>query len=334
VWDQILQDTRVSRAAIDTITVQRLESLAPSASAEDMRQITEWMHCKEIFPDVSELVTRDVLLRNIAAVPCMIPSLRTLFENLKYLEPCCTILRNLLDPKKKRTIRAGLASCYKHPARVCVDFDEHDTRFRSPGAVDGDRWLAYAQLWAYCLRHFPDMTAVAPRKERSKEKPAVKGSNPALWHGLGKLAVSLGFQSQAAIDLASKDPDRELASQFLRHARPGSQAENGCIEDITKILDRMRQDRSERHQPETTSANPLALERRCGRPFEDDHVRDERHLFVPFLWADVRASGSNITTLFVKRDLFSACLGLGPGEVIAALFVYIYSVAYVSQASP
>ena len=334
MWSQILQNTRVLRSAIDTTTVQRLESLAPSASAEDMRQITEWMHSKDIFPGVSELATRDVLLRNVAAVPCMIPSLRTLFENLKYLEPCCTILRKLLDPKKKRTIRAGLASCYKQPAQVCVHFDEHDTRFRSRGTVDGDRRLAYAQLWAYCLRHFPDMTAVTPRKERSKEKPAVKESNPELWHGLGKLAVSLGFHSQAATDLASKDPDRELASQFLHHARPGSQAENGCVEDIAKILGRMRRNRSGRPQPETISANPLALERRCGRPFEDDHTRDGGHLFVPFLWADTGASGPNITTLFVKRDLFSACLGLGPCEVTTAPFAFVCSIAHVLQVGP
>ncbi|OCK97016.1 uncharacterized protein K441DRAFT_549501, partial [Cenococcum geophilum 1.58] len=49
-----------------------------------------------IFPTIIDSYKRDALLKNILLVPCLIPTLRSCFKNLKYLKPCYTILKQLL----------------------------------------------------------------------------------------------------------------------------------------------------------------------------------------------------------------------------------------------
>ncbi|XTI84252.1 hypothetical protein V2W45_1465362 [Cenococcum geophilum] len=65
---------------------------------------------------------------NISLVDCLIPLLRTFFENLKYLKPCCIILKHLIGNKIKGTIYKSLKGCYYCPKNLTIPFLEMSYR--------------------------------------------------------------------------------------------------------------------------------------------------------------------------------------------------------------
>lgn len=294
----------ISYSAVDALTVQKLELCAPAISERDRISIKSWMQSKTIFPTITDSHKRDALLENILLIPCLIPTLRSCFENLKYLEPCCTILKQLLGSKQNGTIWRGFSAVYFRPENLNVEYLEDQITPLSPTTFEGDRWLGYVTLWAFCMRHFPEMIYVAPKKEQGKQKPVVKEPNPALWHKLGNLAVIQGFRTDRALELQKQDPDRELAIHFLKQAKPGCGDDiSRPVSQVTQVLKSMKPSHGERQLPQFTSEAKLLSNRRCGRPFEDDHVKDQSSLFVPSIFFADCVQGTEITSFYVKRDL-------------------------------
>ncbi len=312
IWNRVLSGA--PKSAVDGPTVRNLELLAPAVSAQDLKIVQDRMASKTAFPTISDQVTRDSIARNLANVSCLIPSLRTFFENLKYLEPCCGILKQLLQPKQKKTIRQAFFASHFRPAQLIIECAENDRSVQSPRSSSEDRWLGYQQLWLYAMRHFPEMTDFPPRKELKKDKPVKKESNPALWHLLGSLAVDLGFRTKYALQFQRQDPDELLAAQFLRHAEVSpSTTDDQYIKPIARVL------KNARHASRVGTTLPFIqtaysgccepLDRRYGRPFEDSHLADQRLLFIPRIYGCAIVPGSNVTSFYVKRDLILNFLG-------------------------
>ncbi|KAH6614550.1 hypothetical protein B0J18DRAFT_404026, partial [Chaetomium sp. MPI-SDFR-AT-0129] len=85
VWNQItLKLPRVRRAA-DVPTVRRLQMLAPSASSVDRRAIQEMMRCGEVFSSLKDPNLRAEVEQSILQLDVLIPSVKSLHENTKYL---------------------------------------------------------------------------------------------------------------------------------------------------------------------------------------------------------------------------------------------------------
>ena len=312
IWNKLLSGAR--KSAVDGPTVRNLELLAPAISAQDLKIVQDRMASKTAFPTISDQVTRTSIVRSLADVSCLIPSLRTFFENLKYLEPCCGILKQLLQPKQKKTIRQAFFASYYRPAHLIIESAENDRSLQSRKSSSEDRWLGYQQLWLYAMRHFPEMTDFSPRKELKKNKPVKKESNPALWHLLGSLAVDLGFRTKPALQLKRQDPDELLATQFLRHAELSpSTTDDQYVKSIARVLKYVRNaSRVATTLPFIQTAYSGCcepLDRRYGRPFEDSHLADQRLLFIPHIHGGATVSGSNVTSFYVKRDLILNFLG-------------------------
>ncbi|KAF2259650.1 hypothetical protein CC78DRAFT_410437, partial [Lojkania enalia] len=214
-----------SRRYVDTVTVQHLESCAPGVSENDERRVTFLMESNQIFATLpDEPGIKNEILQSIKSVRCLIPSLRTFFENQKYLEPCCIILRTLLGESEKRSIWKGFSANYFRPPELYVQYSEQSTRTFSLSessviSFHAGKAIGYLQLWLFCLRHFPEMTSIAPKMTPGMKKQR-RDHNPALWQKLGRLAVALGFRTPPALQLAAQSPDRENAMQFLQSARP------------------------------------------------------------------------------------------------------------------
>lgn len=117
-WKRILRcgDTMLPFSAVDAVTVQSLELLAPKHSMIDKSLVIDLMECGKIFPSQDDSEIRKILLENICEFSGVIPSLWTFFETLKYLEPLCEALRHLLGRQMKRTIQyfAKPASPFAH----------------------------------------------------------------------------------------------------------------------------------------------------------------------------------------------------------------------------
>ncbi|KAI1537805.1 ATPase [Pyrenophora tritici-repentis] len=125
-WKRILQcgDTMLPFSAVDAFTVQSLELLAPKHSDIDKSLAIDLMECGKIFPSQNDRGIRKTLMENICNFPGVIPSLRTFFETLKYLEPLCEALKWLLGTQMKHTIRSSLIGLFFPPGKNMVQLNE------------------------------------------------------------------------------------------------------------------------------------------------------------------------------------------------------------------
>lgn len=207
-WKRILRcgDTTLSFSAVDTITVHSLELLAPKHSDIDKKLVIDLMERGEIFSSQKDHGIRQNLVENICDFPSVIPSLWTFFKTLKYLEPLCEALRQLLGEQMKRTIRSSLTGLFFAPSKNMVQLNEtKDIEITVELSQEDAMMVAYTELWAFCSRHFDGLTASTPRKETRKPKPYVKGPNPVAWQHLAKFAVSRGFRITQAQALVAKE---------------------------------------------------------------------------------------------------------------------------------
>ncbi|KAL9078312.1 MAG: hypothetical protein Q9157_002775 [Trypethelium eluteriae] len=320
-WSLILQDTGLSAAVVDDATVENLELRVPAVSQADLDDIRGSFQSQQVFPQVTDDTKRHILLNNVESIFCLIPSLKTFFENLKYLEPCCQILKRLLPMERPRTLRRELWAHYYRPESALVEYAEYDLKTHSRSTIEEERWMAYQQLWLFCLRHFPDMSTVLPRKEAKKARPCPRATNDVCWQHFGDLTVRLGFRTPEALRLQGQDPCTLLAARFLESAKAGPEKLQATdIQTVATVVRRLGTHRGSVTPPRFTTdeseSGLLPIDRRQGRPFEDDYLNDRSSLFLPFLYHNLPSSrGSDITSLFVKRDFIVHFVGFPRKEL-------------------
>jgi hypothetical protein len=117
-------DTMLPFSAIDAVTVQNLELLAPKHSDIDKSLVINLIERGEIFLSQNDRGIRKTLVENICDFPGVIPLLWTFFETLKYLEPLCEALRQLLGAQIKRTIRLSLTGLFFPSSKNIVQLNK------------------------------------------------------------------------------------------------------------------------------------------------------------------------------------------------------------------
>lgn len=290
------------------------------------------MRSHAIFPSLRDEAARCMILDRLLTHSCLIPSLRSFFENQKYLEPCTVILKELLGAKEKRSLWVALrANFFWVPEDIVqIQSSEGWHSFRSlqsnVQALKEESFnFGYMQLWCFCLRHFPEMTksSLAPRSE-ARRKPTQRDQSLALWKQFGSLALKLGFKTDHAVRLAEDNTDIKEAEQFLRSARPGWKLKS--CEQVRKIVEILREleapNPTRTAPPRFTSDQYWPHERRCGRPYDNDHDHDKNNLFIPLLYSSV-GRGTDVSSLFVKRDMLLAFFA-NDNLVRSDLFLKIY----------
>ncbi|KZM19287.1 hypothetical protein ST47_g9567 [Ascochyta rabiei] len=285
-WKRILRcgDTTLPFSAVDAVTVQSLELLAPKHSNIDKSLVIDLMERGEIFPSQRDHGIRKALVENICNFPGVIPSLWSFFETLKYLEPLCEALRQLLGEQMKRTIRSSLTGLFFAPSKNMVQLNETEDVEIKVGLSQQDAMMvAYTELWAFCSRHFDGLTASTPRKETGGPKPHVKGPNPVAWQHLAKFAISRGFQITHAQALVAKA--EQYHSQLALDYLP------------------VRSDESLETREPILQLPHLSLDRRSGRPFERDFTEEKKIMFFSQLYSGPPCKDLNLRLL--RRDLFS-----------------------------
>ncbi|KAG9382793.1 repeatdomain containing protein [Pyrenophora tritici-repentis] len=305
-WKRILRcgDTILPPSAVDAITVQSLELLAPKHSDMDKSRVISLMEHGKIFPSQSDRGIRKILVENICNLPGVIPSLWTFFETLKYLEPLCEALRRLLGEQMKRTIRSSLTGLFFAPSKNMVQLNEtEDVEIKVELSQQDAMMVAYTELWAFCSRHFDGLTACTPRKEIGGPKPYVKGPNPVAWQHLAKFAISRGFQIKHAQALVAKEElyHSQLALEYLRKANP--MCSNFSSDHVQRVLTAVRSDESAKTCEPVLKLPHLSVDRRSGRPFEHDLTKEKEIMFFPQLYSGPPCEDTNLRLL--RRDLFS-----------------------------
>jgi hypothetical protein len=307
---------------IDLATVEALELRAPKVSTEDARKISEGMKCGALFSAIRDQELRKVITRNIMQVDYLIPSLRTFCEDTKYLEPCATAVKLLVQPKHKETVDKALRRIYSppenNPNRALLQESERD--FNEVECSDSMRFdFSRLQIFLACMRNFDSMVNIACRKDTKEAKPAVTAPNAIIIHNLAVLAQQLGFNSDRIEHLISTQPlldeiyscllrldtnryiqEEELRERARNHLRLWK--EEGYQMDTNM-------DRSEDRVQLTVDTEDQKLIQRCGRPFQRSHINDKEFLFLRQIYDTRVTVGRFITSFYVKRSIFISFFG-------------------------
>ncbi|CBX95206.1 hypothetical protein LEMA_P023580.1 [Plenodomus lingam JN3] len=307
-WTTILkyESTTMSPSIVDAVTVNHLELLAPNHSKIDRDLLLDLMDRQILFPSVIDNQQRRALASNLCATIGLIPSLWTFFEVLKYLEPMCEILKDLIGGKQKRTIHSSLMANYYPPATPMVQIsDTTEAEITIPLSKAEAAKVSYIELWAFCGRHFDGLTAFTPRKEINGTKPLVKGPNSVLWHHLAKFAVSRGFKTKRAQELAATDPYTQLAREYLYKANPICASPKDS--QVRRVVHASYPEVNIRGPETLPEALHITKERRSGRTFESDLEYDKKLLFLPHVYGSDNPEEASLR--LSRRYLFSTLFG-------------------------
>ena len=298
--------------AVDAETVRTLETMCPKTSVRDAELLTRLMDDRSLFPHVRNDADRRVIRSNLLRCRT-IPSLNTFVENLKSLEPCAEIMRKLFPPKQNPSVRHALWASYTQPMQLYVEYAMNDIRPHPSTSAEIDFEIGYQQLWLYALRNFPAMTRATPRQsglESQSETQYSRGKDPRILQKFGALAVSLGCRTEEAESLAAQDGEHELAAQVVNRAEISEVAAGEATQRIATILRHAQQPSSE----SSTEGKPtrtlfageewLPSERRCGKPFDEDHDLDRGSLFLPTMYMTPNQPSEYVSTLYCKWEMF------------------------------
>jgi hypothetical protein len=324
-WKKLLRcgSRALPFSIVDSITVQSLEQLAPKYSSTDKDLVHDLMHRGVLFPLESNAQVRQTLLDNICAFSGLIPSLRVFFNVLKYLEPTCEALKKLLDTRLKSTIRSSLKGLFWAPEQTYVQASEDQYVEVQSYLSKEDRFtMAYADLWTFCSRHFDGLTASTPLKDPNEPKPVTKGPNPVTWYHLARFALSRGFRIPHAQKIVTTGEKcyAELALEYLRKAHPTcAQFSKQHIQDVIRSTQAAH--RAEFSGVEVLDTDYLPPERRSGRPFETDFIKEKQVLFIPRFY-ETQIS-REVTLTFARRELFSCLFNRCQLQVSLTLYLFL-----------
>ncbi|KAI9775083.1 MAG: hypothetical protein M1839_001475 [Geoglossum umbratile] len=318
IWHQIASHLGKDIWAIDDATVEYLQLRAPGISSTDRRAVSVAMESGQLFPLLVDSHKRVRLLASILDIQALIPTIQTFFDNLLYLEPCSKVMKGLLSPKSRLTVRQSFEAAFSNPLDHFVEETEDVFRIGHSGS-DDILMSSYKQLWLYSMRHFPEMVSMAPKKENGQPNPRVKEPNSWFWYNFAAMAKRLGFETTKSKEILSTNPDVTIARKVLLEARPqdcyyfDEEQLNLYTRQISEMLATAKRRTSfDNYSKENISKNREARSHRSGRPYEDSQVMDKRFLFLPIIsnkWP--LGEYEEVTSYFVKRDFFTSFFDIG-----------------------
>ena len=200
VLNRIALNKAEIRDAFDENSIEELEGLAPFC-AEDRENISYLMSTGTILPDIKSPGLRRKIEDSILQERCLLPSIKSLHENLKYLSIAITIIkRTLLDGLgKDESILAALGKLWQKPDSCIIEYDEGCFQ-KVPYAADLE--LTVLQIILAALRDFPDLSDFSPKYDHDESVDT--GSKPAIKHRFLRGVQALGVSS-AKIEAAAAE---------------------------------------------------------------------------------------------------------------------------------
>ncbi|OQN95174.1 hypothetical protein B0A48_18792 [Cryoendolithus antarcticus] len=314
VWSGITRG--IVESAVDSLTVESLQGLAPRWSSADAQRIERLVDDKHFFPGISRDIVRNSELPNIKGVATAIPSLFTFFEDIKYLEPCARIMRLLL-PGSTTNARNGLSiqlGLMRHhfpttDAVISVEYAQGD--MRNQHAAECDKFtLQYQQLWLFAIRNFTRMTNTTARKERKKDRPMAIEPSPIVWREFCHLAWLCDFRTEELEQLRKHDREGEVVRQLFQQHGYRTEVHATAMQQVADLIRSLGQRRGLLVEPNFACERDLALAQRCGRPYEDDHRLDSPCMFLPQIYAAPQLQSVYVSSFFRKWAMARMFLGI------------------------
>ena len=306
----------------DRESVKLVELKAPGLSRGDLELLRGPMQNKKLFPLIRAQNQREMIWTRLSSIEDPIPTIHTLFEDVKYLRPLQRAIRKLLPSDFKGTIRKALRRAFTgtHQEGGVFKVQTGAQKFTfCTGSVEDQVWYGILHLWLYAMRHFDRLVGECPKKEEKQALPAPQKPSSLLWHKFGLLADTLGFATKEIKILKQKNPDAEVAYAALLEARDPdyfTYDESFVLRHLRRMkrmFDTAIEKPDPGGQPTLLVDGPgEAVSRRCGRIFENAHSRTRKYLFLRSIYEPTIGEGDGISSFFVRRSVFFAFFGRPP----------------------
>lgn len=294
---------------VDDEAIRQLELRVPGLSWSDQQHVKTVILNDVVFRSLTDESKRRSIAGRAMEVCHLIPSIRTLQKDFKYLRQCTDVLRQLVlgNLRPPSTVQSSASEAFR-PDNTTVAEPEVLFRWR------------LKSLYLHIMQNLVELSGESPLLEDDEEKPRGSSYDERAWHRLAKKAQELGFVSPEITRLSSLNPGREAALQLLRSSEYeyDNSIIDGVANSINAAFERARR-RSGNTQPSLTTLNsgePIA--RRCGRHYTRSYAQDRWFLTWENFTCPIQASGG-ITSLFVRRAVFQAFWGLEDPEPTQAL---------------
>ena len=306
---------------VDQGTVEIVQLRAPGVSRLDSEFLRNEMELKHLFPEVQDAAVRDGILQRLLGTEHPIPSLYTLFKDLRYLDPAARAVKALLPEPAKGTIRQNLRFLYspQEKANNSLVIQDSEILYTTISGNFNDRFdLAIRELFLCALRYFTDPAQISSKKDMNPIKQTVNAPKRFLGFKLLEFARQLGFKIQEVNGVLEEPGGRLLTDMLSNLPREifkwdGTIPENLSV-SFKEYLSKATITADSTLQPSiTTIGGGEPLSQRCGRgcggPVDD---KDRVHLFLRKLHAplsDFQQGGSDISSFYVKRCIYLAFFG-------------------------
>ena len=194
---------------VDIQTVEALQLRAPGLITTDKNSMLNETQTGYLYPKVLNTRTRKLLTDALLDAKCIIPSIKTLHENLKHLEIGSKILKDVIVNRTIRnTLRNTLKVCWSERKRTFIQTAPDKVAYIRTSSYQACWDIVYRQIWVFVLRNFADLGGRAPRKERGEALYSAEVNN-IIQFLFAKLAKDLGFETDALQDCIVHDPRRQ-----------------------------------------------------------------------------------------------------------------------------
>ncbi|KAF7505063.1 hypothetical protein GJ744_001282 [Endocarpon pusillum] len=319
VWQFIIGPCS-STLPLDSHTVRSLEGRSPFFSTADRQFIQHLFEAGELFSSMSISARKEAHSR-VLQVKTIIPSLRTFLQDSIFLEPCFLVLRHLLPPKFKGTIREGLFERYSPPQQGQTLIQTTEMEFVTVGETTEDFAFtsALCQLMLFALRNYPYMTNLRPRKTKRVLRLWDERASSHCWLLLAYTASKLGFDTPDIWRKSADNPNLANCQRLLPIHRPtgNSSPDSEILAQEVRSLALSQEPKQVVDGPQMTKEvhEDWRFDYRCGRPFDRAYDDDLPYMFFHALYNFKEpVSRVNITSFMVTCDIFHAFFGSGIGH--------------------
>ncbi|KAK6843375.1 hypothetical protein PG987_004235 [Apiospora arundinis] len=288
---------------VDNDGVQELESRVPGVSYYDERHVEFKLRDEAIFRALLDGEQREQILQNLKQVNYLIPSIRTLQEDFKYLRPCTQVMKKLLSDRDLHRLPVTVQAIARNAFSTEGSFDHEVVFLRS-----------LKELYLYVMQDVCQLSGLPPLQDPAdNEDYKLLPCDAIAWKRLAKQARRLGFASNEVVRLCHTDPDRETAVKALRDARPlphfdyGSNFEE-LVDGLVRAFGTARPVEPPGPQAELTSHVGEPVARRCGRVYSNMYDKDRHCITLENMTCEV-PKDKDVTSLFVRRSVFHAFWG-------------------------
>ncbi|KAH0606462.1 uncharacterized protein H6S33_004123 [Morchella sextelata] len=242
--------------------------------------------------DVPRNGGKDAIYENIRRANDRIPTLHSLYQDLKYLETVANPIKLLAGPTKL-TVQQSLEHIFVE--------DQH--------AFEESYW----KLWLFSMKNFHKLfTAIMVRKNANRPK-LICEQNLHILAEFAQIADELGFSSSQIDKYIESTPVIIVAREFFSKFRPRDVYvyDNGVFEEEIRNLSaglcRFQKCAKSTRKSALTGENPVKVTRRTGHPFENHHERDADNFILENMLGLLPLERDNdITTFLCRRSWFIA----------------------------